>query len=327
MFCTGCGNALSADSRFCPYCGRANVHFQAPNVNLGKTPAAQGLGATTPDESLPAGRTDQGTDRPGPVTPLAGQEHAEVATPPMRPDPTPASASAGSIPLEHHAGDRQGEPDSPDAAMSPTPVGSADPPSVGEPVGLAGIGTPQLIATAFGLSVVVVVLWWLIGKLTLLVALAVAGLSVFAAATAADETPGTSLAQRMNKRLVGLGSVPLVAALLCAVVAGFHHTTGEQLCTAYDDYLTVTAAATGDWSPFGADDSEWFDALEHVGKVAVDYRGGVETEAIRDSGKAVLDVADGTGESGAYITANVYEADSALYPIRDFCYWGDSYGE
>jgi hypothetical protein len=303
------------------------VHVQAPTVNLGKASAALGLGATTPDDSLPAGRTDEGAGRPGPVSLDARQEHADLATPSTGSDLTPTSTSAGSVPLEDHAVARQGEPDSTGTAMSPTPVDSGDPPSVGEPVVLAGIGTPQLIATALGLSVVVVVLWWLIGKFTLVVALAVAGLGVFAAAAIADETPGKSLTQRMNKRLVGLGSVPLLAALVCAVVAGLHHTTSEQLCTAYDDYVTVTAAASGDWSPFGADDSEWFDALEHVGKVAVDYRGGVETEAIRDSGKAVLDVADGTGESGDYITANVYEAAGALYPIDEFCYGGDSYGE
>lgn len=171
-------------------------------------------------------------------------------------------------------------------------------------------------------AAVAVGMWFAIDWPTVLLAAVLAVIAIVAAAKAGEpgKTTGPWIS-RLNRRVTTVGVAPLAASLVCLTVAGLHHTDAVDVCEAYDRFAQESYSDDG--YPMIGDDGKWFDALEDLGKAAAGYRGGEETHEVRERGKAILDVADGTGGSGSFITADQYEADTAIGSLPEMLCYGD----
>jgi hypothetical protein len=202
------------------------------------------------------------------------------------------------------------------ASTPPTPSSPASPTAEGPAPNL----TRGIIAAAIA-GVAALVIWSFGGWASLIVDLvfaAIVGLiylegwqdpSLPKLAASARRLP--ALGAEHLKPLAMLAAVPLVAGLLAAVAGTAHHTSQEDVCTAYQAFES-SGNSTATY------DNAWFDALTEVGKKAADFAGPNE-DSVRDAGKAAQKLADGDGQ-GFIVSVNVGEAESTLAPVASLCY-------
>ncbi|MBK6872968.1 MAG: hypothetical protein IPJ14_14840 [Kineosporiaceae bacterium] len=117
--------------------------------------------------------------------------------------------------------------------------------------------------------------------------------------------------------VVALALSPVLVGLVFGVSSALHHSSEGDVCDAYLAYRQET-----DKPSTSMFDSAWFDALDHLGKVAEDYGGNYQPEVTRAAGKRARAIAKGSG-SGHIVTASVGQADAAVAPLSDFCGMGD----
>ncbi|MFN8044449.1 MAG: hypothetical protein U0Q08_00060 [Dermatophilaceae bacterium] len=105
---------------------------------------------------------------------------------------------------------------------------------------------------------------------------------------------------------------PVVAGLVSAVVIGGRSTSDDDVCKAYQAYLTAGSSSA-------YFDSDWFKKLDALGRDAEDYDGVfLSKDTAHAAGTRARQIAKGKG-SGMIVTANQAEADQAVAVLGTTC--------
>lgn len=102
-----------------------------------------------------------------------------------------------------------------------------------------------------------------------------------------------------------LACLPFAVGLLSLAVTELHHSSRADVCSALSAYQAASDSNS-------VSDSAWFAALTKAGNTAADYAGPGQAPVVA-SGKAALQLANGSGNSDVVITS-AGQADEALAP-------------
>lgn len=193
------------------------------------------------------------------------------------------------------------------------------PPGAGRPAGIRPEIARAALAAAAG-AVAAIILWFLAHGWSLLFD---ALLGVWVGSSAVSGWKSGTTAERVEvlfnlpklpsplPAVIGaLACLPLAVGLLSMAVTDLHHSSRADVCSA----LSAYQAASDNTS---VSDSAWFAALSKVGNAAADYA-GPDQAAVIGSGRAALQLANGSGNSD-FVMTSVGQADDALAPVMEFC--------
>ena len=124
---------------------------------------------------------------------------------------------------------------------------------------------------------------------------------------------------RYARLLLAAAVAPVITGLLAASATGLNHSTLEDVCGAYESFVTtdqqsrdITAALSGTSS-----DDDWFDSANHFADVAADA-GGLEDGTIAAAGTQLQTILKGRG-SGFIVSVFPAAVYQAAGPIVTSC--------